>query len=206
MPFRIGQHFLLVFLAVTAPLSSTRAFEVETGQCQQMLSGTARVRVHYASGLKAEVDPVGPDNVTTQVDVFQDGRTAAHKWIGGLLPLESPGGRFVYADMGATKRLQFEPGETRQFPLTFHSTHGTASFGTMEVAVKDVKKAALGECDATFVSIMITMRWDNSPQPAKISRLFLKEIGFFVASSVERLKDGKPELVEFRATRLELMR
>jgi hypothetical protein len=59
---------LVVVLAVAAPLSPSRAFEVAAGHCRQILSGDARVAIHYASGLKAEVDPVDPDNIVTQVD------------------------------------------------------------------------------------------------------------------------------------------
>jgi hypothetical protein len=203
---RMGQRPLLAFLVILALVSPSRAFEVADGECRRILSGDARVRIHYSSGLKAEVDPVDRDNITSQVDVFADGRRLAHKWIGGLLPLDAPAGKFIYADKDAT-RFYFEEGETRQLSFTFASAKGVTTSGTLEIAVKRVEKAALGECQATFATIAITTSWaNNASPPAKISRLFVKELGFFIASTVERMKDGKPEVVEFRTTRLELIR
>ena len=197
---------LIVSLALVAPLSPSRAFEVAVGECRQILSGGARVGIHYASGLKAEVDPVDLNNIVTQVDVFPDGRRSLHKWIGGILPLEQPAGHYVYGDEDA-KRFRPETGETRQFSFTFNnSIRGIATAGTMEVAVKGADKVALGECQATVIGVEIAVRWANTSRPARIRRLFVKEFRFFVASTVETVKDGKPEMVEFRATRLELIR
>ena len=203
---RATRNGLLVLLAVVAPLSPSRAFEVAAGECRQILSGDARVGIHYASGLKAEVDPVDLNNIVTQVDVFPDGRRLLHKWIGGMLPLEQPAGHYVYADEDA-KRFRPETGETRQFSFTFNdSIRGLTTSGTMEVAIKGADKAALGECQATVIGVDITVRWANTSRSATIRRLFIKEFRFFVASTVETVKDRKPELVEFRATRLELLR
>jgi hypothetical protein len=58
------------------------------------------VRIHYTSGLKVEVDPPSPDHIIAQVDIFPDGRKVSQKWLvgGGVLPLENPQGRFVYAE------------------------------------------------------------------------------------------------------------
>ena len=96
----MGQRLLLAFAAILALLSPSLAFEVQKGECQRILSGQARVRIHYTSGLKVEVDPPSPDHIIAQVDIFPDGRKVSQKWLvgGGVLPLENPQGRFVYAE------------------------------------------------------------------------------------------------------------
>jgi hypothetical protein len=76
----LGRPLVLAFVATLAVLSSSHAFDVREGECKSILSGEARVRIHYASGLKAEVDPVGVDNITSQVDIFPDGRRVPHVW------------------------------------------------------------------------------------------------------------------------------
>ena len=197
-------HPLLAFLAILALSLRVRLRGHKGGVPGDPLRD-ARVRIHYASGLKAEVDPIDLDNITTEVNVLPDGRRVAHKWVGGLLPLENPLGQYVYADKDATK-LRLEAGETRQFSFSFNSSKGAKTSGTLEVAIKSVERAALGECQATFVNVVITTNWAQTSQSARISRLFIKEIGFFVASRVERMKDGKPEVVDFAAMRLELIR
>ena len=118
----MGQRLLLALLAIFALLSPSQAFEVEEGACQRILTGQARVRIHYSSGVKAEVDPPDSDNITSQVDIFPDGSRLPQKWIGGggLLPLESPKGRFTYADKEAT-RLRLELGERRHLAFTYQS-------------------------------------------------------------------------------------
>ena len=202
---RMGQRLLLVLLATLARLSPSHAFEVEEGQCQRILSGEARVRIHYASGHQSEVDPVDRDNVNLQVEVFPDGRWVSHTWIGGMLPLETRWGRVIYADKEAT-RLRLEEGETRTFPFTYELLSGGTTSGTLVVAVEQVHKAAFGECQATFVTLQITRSWSGHAQPAKIRRVFVKSLGFFIASIVEQVKDGKPQLDTSRPTRIELIR
>jgi hypothetical protein len=204
---RMRQRLFLAFAAILALLSPSLAFEVQKGECQRILSGQARVRIHYASGVKAEVDPVDRDNITSQVDVFPDGRKVPQKWIGGLLPLDGPAGRFAYAHNGGINLL-LEVGETRQFPFTYTWPGGQMASGTIAVVVERVEKAAFGECQATFVTVALTNNWNGAraPRSTSIARLFVKEIGFFLASTVESVKDGKRELVTFRATRVELIR
>jgi hypothetical protein len=172
------QPLVLAFVATLAFLSPSHAFEVREGECESILSGEARVRIHYASGLKAEVDPVGVDNITSQIDIFPDGRRVPQKWIGGLLPLDAPAGRFAYARQGAI-RLLLEVGEARQFPFTYSSAGGRTTSGTITVAVEGLEKAAFGECQATFVTIAVTNNWAHADLSAKIKRLFVKELGFF---------------------------
>ena len=201
----MGQRLFLALFATLSLLSPSHAFEVEEGQCQRILSGQARVRMHYASGLQAEVDPADRDNVNLQVEVFPDGRRVSHTWIGGMLPLETRWGRVIYADKEAT-RLRLEEGETRIFPFTYELRSGGTTSGTLVVAVERVHKAAFGECQATFATLQITRSWSGHAQPAKIRRVFVKELGFFVASIVEQVKDGKPQLETSRATRIELIR
>ena len=205
MEMRMGQRVLLALFATIALLSPSHAFEVEVGQCQRILSGQARVRIHYASGHQSEIDPVDRDNVNVQVEVFPDGRRVSHTWIGGMLPLETRWGRVIYADKETT-RLRLEEGETRRFPFTYELLSGGTTSGTLVVAVERVHKAAFGECQATFATIQITRSWSGHAQPAKIRRVFVKELGFFIASIVEQVKDGKPQLETSRATRIELIR
>jgi hypothetical protein len=205
MEMRMGQRLLLALFATLALLSPSHAFEVEEGQCQRILSGQARVRMHYASGLQAEVDPVDRDNVNRQVEVFPDGRRVALTWIGGMLPLKTRWGRVIYADKEAT-RLRLEQGEARTFPFTYELLSGGTTSGTLVVAVERVNNAAFGECQATFATVQITRSWTGHAQPAKIRRVFVKELGFFIASTVEQVKDGKPKLETSRATRIELIR
>ena len=201
----MGHRLLLALFATLALLSPSHAFEVEVGQCQRILSGQARVRIHYASGHQSEIDPVARDNVNVQVEVFPDGRRVSHTWIGGMLPLEARWGRVIYADKEAT-RLRLEEGETRTFPFTYELLSGGTTSGTLVVAVEQVHKAAFGECQATFATLQITRSWSGHAQPAKIRRVFVKELGFFIASIVEQVKDGKPQLETSRATRIELIR
>ena len=141
------RRLFLAFVAILALLSPSRALEVEKGECQRILSGQARVRIHYTSGLKVEVDPLGLDNIMAQIEILPDGRRVPQKWLigGSLLPLESPHGRFVYAE---PTDLRFELGETRQFSYTLKLTDGRTSSGTMVLAIESVKKEALGDCQS----------------------------------------------------------
>jgi hypothetical protein len=204
----MGYRFLSVLLTILALSRPSSAFEVEQGECERILSGKARVRIHYASGVKADVEPADTDNVTSQIDIFPDGRRVPQKWIGGggLLPLESPKGRFAYADKEAIW-LQFELGEARQFAFTYTSAGGRTASGTIAVSIEEVKKAAFGGCQATYVTVATTTTWANGLiSSSRILRLYVKELGFFVASTVEVVRNGKPESVTFRATRVELLR
>jgi hypothetical protein len=203
---RMGQRLLLAFAAILALLSPSLAFEVHKGECQRILSGQARVRIHYASGVKAEVDPVDRNNITSQVDVFPDGRKVPQKWIGGLLPLDAPAGQFAYAHKGDQPPAGGRRNAT--IPFTYTLPGGQMASGTIAVAVERVEKAAFGECQATFVTVALTNNWNGAyaPRSTSIARLFVKEIGFFLASTVESVKDGKRELVTLRATRIELIR
>jgi hypothetical protein len=198
--------FFSALIALLALGSSVGALDVEQGDCSTILSSKARVRIHYTSGLKAEIDPLRPDNVMTEVDVFPNGRRDFHKWIGGLLPLENPRGEYFYEDADATK-FRIEPGESRKLAVKFISKAGKVSSGTIELAIDSVEKSDFGECQATFAQIVITTNWNHPSQPeVRISRLFVKEIGFFVASTVQSVKDGKPVVVKFDSTRVELIR
>jgi hypothetical protein len=181
MEVRMAQRLLLALFATLVLLSQSHAFEVEDGQCERILSGQARVRIHYEFGIQAEVDPVDRDNVNVEVVVFPDGLRLPRTWIGGMLPLESPWGRAIYADKDAT-RLRLEEGETRTFPFTYNKLSGGTTSGTLVVAVERVYKAAFGACQATFATVQITRSWVGDSQPAKIRRLFVKELGFFIAS------------------------
>ena len=111
----------------------------------------------------------------------------------------------IYADKEAT-RLRLEQGETRTLPFTYELLSGGTTSGTLVVAVERVNNAAFGECQATFATVQITRSWAGHAQPAKIRRVFVKELGFFIASTVEQVKDGKPQLETSRATRIELIR
>jgi hypothetical protein len=196
---------LLTILALTRP---SFALEVEEGVCERMLSGGARVRIHYTSGLKAEVEPADAANVTSQVDVFPDGKRVAHQWIGGggLLPLQGPSGRFSYADPGAT-RLRLEPGERRQLAFTYTSPRGRTASGTIALTVEEVRTAAFGPCRATFVTVVTATTFTAGMiSSSRIVRLYVKELGFFIASTIEVMRNGKREQATFRATRVELMR
>ena len=199
------RRLFLAFVAILALLSPSRALEVEKGECQRILSGQARVRIHYTSGLKVEVDPLGLDNIMAQIEIFPDGRRVPQKWLigGGLLPLESPHGRFIYAE---PTDLRFELGETRQFSYTLKLTDGRTSSGTMVLAIESVKKEALGECQATFVTITNATGGADGRRYSQIRRLFIQEIRFFIASTIELVKDGRPMSVTFEATRIELIR
>jgi hypothetical protein len=204
---RMGRSVHLALLATVTLTWPSHAFEVEDGACRPILSGQARVRIHYTSGLKVELEPVDRDNVTSEIDVFPDGKRVPQKWVGGggLLPLENPNGRFAYIDTQAT-RLSFEPGETRQLPFTYTSAGGRTASGTIELTVEEVKRAAFGACQATFVTVKTSTNWADAKLASRIVRLYVKELGFFIASTVDRMKDGKLETVTFRATRVELMR
>jgi hypothetical protein len=199
------QRLLLVLLAIAAPTTPSLAFEVEQGQCQRILSGQARVRIHYDSGIMAELEPVDANNVMSEVDVLPDGRKRAHKWIGGgLLPLENPNGKFTYADREATVFL-FEVGEARRLSFTFSPTAGRTTSGTVAVVVEQVEKRAFGECQATFITIAITVTWAHAAQSTRLSRLFVREFGFFVESVAEQVRDGKPAPIRLKAARIELI-
>lgn len=204
----MGQRPLLALLAIIALLSPSQAFEVEEGACQRILSGQARVRIHYSSGVKAEIDPPDSDNITSQVDIFPDGRRLPQKWIGGggLLPLDSPHGRFTYADKEAT-RLRLELGERRHLAFTYQSGGGRMTSGTLTLSVEKVMKAAFGACQATYVTVATSTTWAGGRiSSSEILRLYVKELGFFIGSTVALVKDGKPESATFKATRVELIR
>jgi len=201
----LGGRLLLPFLAILGSLAPAHAFDIREGECRRILSGQERVRIHYASGLKAEVNPAGPDNIVSRVEVFPDGRREAHKWIGGVFLLENHRGRYIYADKDAT-RLPFAPGEKRQSSFTFIANDGATRSGTIVVAVETVEKARFGECEATYARIATTLSWAHSLQYAKVSRLFVMEVGSVIEQTVEQVKDGRPELTTFRATRIELIR
>ena len=204
----MGYGLLATWLALLALSSPSLAFEVEAGACQRILSGQARVRIHYTSGLMAEVDPPNPANITSQIDVFPNGTRVQQLWIGGggLLPLESPTGRFTYADLEAT-RLRLEPGERRELGFAYTSSKGGKASGTITVSVEEVNRAAFGECQATFVTVSTFTTFSHGPtSTSRIFRLYVKGLGFFIASTVDTVRNGKPELVTFRATRVELIR
>ena len=201
----MGQRLLLAFAAILGLLSPSLAFEVQEGECQRILSGQARVRIHYTSGLKVEVDPPSPDNITAQVDIFPDGRRVSQKWLagGGVLPLENPQVRFTYAE---PTDVRFELGETRRFSYTLKRADGSASSGTMVLAIERVEKAAFGECQATFVEITTAAADAQGRRYSLIRRLFVREIGFFTTSTIEVVREGKSMPVTFEATRIELIR
>ena len=201
----MGQRLLLAFAAILALLSPSLAFEVQKGECQRILSGQARVRIHYTSGLKVEVDPPSPDHIIAQVDIFPDGRKVSQKWLvgGGVLPLENPQGRFVYAE---PTDLRFKSGETRQFSYTLKLTDGRTSSGTMVLTIERVQKAAFGECQATFVTMTTATAGADGRRYSQIRRLLIREIGFFITSTIDVVRDGKSMPVTFKATRIELIR
>jgi hypothetical protein len=203
----MGQRALAAAVAILVFASASHAFDVEAGACERILSGKARVRIHFTSGVKAEVEPVRIDNVTPQLDVFPDGRRVRQTWLGGggLLPLESPQGQFIYADR-AVARLQFVPGETRALDFDYRSGKGHQKSGKIALQVENVEKAAFGACQATFVTVTMSTAWTGDSLSSKIVRLYVKELGFFVASIIDRKKDGKTDRVTFRASRIELIR
>jgi hypothetical protein len=171
----MGRRFFLAFVTILGLLLPSHAFEVAKGECQRILSGQVRVRIHFTSGLKVEVDPTRPDNVIAQVEIYPDGRRVPQTWLvgGGLLPSESPWGQFAYAE---PIDFRFELGETRRFSYTLKAV--------------TITNATAGA--------------DGRPY-TRIRRQFIRELRYFTFSTIEVVKDGKSKPVIFEATRIEII-
>jgi hypothetical protein len=200
----MGRRFFFAIVTLLWLLLPSHAFEVAKGECQRILSGTARVRIHFSSGLKVEIDPTRPDNVIPQVEIYPDGRRVPQTWLvgGGLLPSESPWGKFAYAE---PIDFRFAPGETRRFSYTLKAGDSRTSSGTMVFTVEGLEKAAFGECQATVVMITNATAGADGRPYTRIRRRFIRELRYFTFSNIEVVKDGKSQPVTLEATRIELM-
>jgi hypothetical protein len=200
----MGRRIFLAFVTILGLLSPSHAFDVAKGECQRILSGQARVHIHFSSGLKVEIDPTRPDNVIAQVEIYPDGRRVPQTWLvgGGLLPSESPWGKFAYAE---PIDFRFEPGETRRFSYALKAGDSRTSSGTMVFTVEGLEKAAFGECQATVVTITNATAGADGRPYTRIRRRFIRELRYFTFSTIEVLKDGKSKPVIFEATRIEII-
>jgi hypothetical protein len=136
--------------------------------------------------------------------IYPDGRRVPQTWLvgGGLLPSESPWGKFAYAE---PIDFRFAPGETRRFSYTLKAGDSRTSSGTMVFTVEGLEKAAFGECQATVVMITNATAGADGRPYTRIRRRFIRELRYFTFSNIEVVKDGKSQPVTLEATRIELI-
>jgi tetratricopeptide (TPR) repeat protein len=194
-------------LAVSTPFAPLHAIEIEKGQCQRALSRRARVLITDDTGVRSEVDPTDHKNIRAELRTLPDGRKSARKWLRGWLPLEDgAGGQLIYRGRkeGNISELPLASEWSRQTIVRQIREGQTGFAAKVGAAVERVDKAALGECQATFVTIAITFSGDRGVNAHRIWLLFVRELGFFVAEAREE-EHGGPRIL-FRANRIELLR